>query len=729
MRGICRFLLGFLLAVRVAEAQPSVAGLVVSFEGETQACAGGVADALHTFEMVARVQDERGRPVVGWEVNFESAGAPGPRFVLPGGALAKSRRATSGVGGRIALSVRSGQDVGTFRVVARAAAADPEIGARTLRVVAAECRRRFPWRWVGHTDPNEVTSAGDRGDDGWLSSDPGGRAPVSVHKFYLKYRRDARRGNLDGNWAVVNGHRVRVWIYETRFEDPDRNAPDVVITEPRRIAKFWHIEGAARRDPTQITVTTRGDGAAGVRVRRVAGLALPRALAGRSVSYALGYTDESQAVDEPPALSLSLRGRLPERAKPQRARLFAPPPSVRGTVVWTVAGEMLSKPLAPNSGLYFARFGQTGTSAIAGTPQQFASKIGGEAGLAIAPDGERVVFDRDPTVVEEQSPDFWIVVSSLAEIDLATGQSRVLIADKDSRSDFDWSPDGRYLLFSGTAWRFPWEQMGGGVSHVVTHPPVVLDLQTLQVARWDASPLKPAAWTHDSRLLWSEFVSPNAIPNAAGGYARTMQSPASGSPASLWRAGAWEPQSSPDGRQRTFLALERPQLRKLIPTTGATHARPFGTTLWAQDGGSAPRPLTRVEDSPVVLWSRDGTRMVSVAVEDEDVLDYWATEVQRAAQVTVWNWREGTIESTFKLQGNLVRKASGHPVTQRIVPLELSPNGQIMFVRYEESDPKTATREAVGTLSQAIFAIDIASQSPHLLASFTGVSKVAWRAK
>ena len=121
--------------------------------------------------------------------------------------------------------------------------------------------------------------------------------------------------------------------------------------------------------------------------------------------------------------------------------------------------------------------------------------------------------------------------------------------------------------------------------------------------------------------------------------------------------------------------------------------------------------------------------MVSVSVEREDVYEYWASEVQRRATVRVWNWCDGTFADTFEMLGQLVKKAPGYVVRENITPLELSPDGRYLFVRYVESDPKDATRATYGTLSQGIFAIDLIAKRAHLLAAFTNIGEVAWRTR
>lgn len=732
-------LLVSLLAMSMAWEQSAHAKTQLSFQGETQACAGGVADALHTFELVAQVKDERGQPESDQALAFEcAADAEGPRFLLPDGTLALRYTARPTLDGRVPLVLRSGKSTGTFRVIARAAGeplgestaaqpTSPALGEWTLRVVGAECLRRFPWRWVGQSDPNVTLSSGDeRHDDGWLTTDPFGSGSVAGYKFYLKCRRDARRGDLNGNWSVVNGHRVRVWIREVRFSDPDRDAPDVVITDPRRIAQFWQLDRAPRTSPTQVTVVTRGDGAATVGVRRVKGRRLPNALLKREVNYALDYNDESQTVDDPPVVPLGF-GKTPVPTETVGAvRLFTPPAGVEGTLAWTVEDLSSSKAPVPSEGLYVARLGEKHQGALRdlGT-RYFPIGLSGEgASPTISPDGQSVIVGAEPEQGSIEGN--YYLLTSLFRFDLTTGQSRALIATKDIRSGYRWSPDGRYLVFNSTSW-FSTESPGAPGFYLY---PCVLDLQTLRQKEWkDSRVSSGVAWAHGNRLLWDEYTLLSAVQSRPREYGHTMQAAASGGSPRLWRAGTWMPQSSGDGRQMAFLSLETPQQRRFLRTRGAVFALPFGTVLWAQDTDSAPRPITRVEERPSIFWSRDGKRMVSVTVEPEDSWEYWGTEVQREAQVTVWNWPEGTIEKTFALQGQLVKKASGYSVTESILPLELSDDGQTLFLCYQESDPKKATRSEVGSLTQGVLAIDIATTRPHLLATLKDIGEVAWRSQ
>ena len=188
-------------------------------------------------------------------------------------------------------------------------------------------------------------------------------------------------------------------------------------------------------------------------------------------------------------VSLHLKGALPSAKTPTRAYMFPAPGGVAGTLAWTIANDS-SRGHTSDVGLYVARLGAESDR----VPRRFAIRVadkpyrakyddqqGAASGLAVAPDGESVIYGSEPETFVESSPEFFIDVSALSELDLTTGKSRVLIGAKQNRSDFRWSLDGRFLSYRGTEWRFPYEQPGLGLSFEMSYPPAVLDLQTLQL--------------------------------------------------------------------------------------------------------------------------------------------------------------------------------------------------------------------------------------------------------
>jgi hypothetical protein len=188
-------------------------------------------------------------------------------------------------------------------------------------------------------------------------------------------------------------------------------------------------------------------------------------------------------------VSLHLKGALPSAKTPARAYLFPAPEGVAGTLAWTVLND-LPKRRTPDWGLYVARMGTDSDR----MPRRFEFRVAnkpyrarddwqqGEAsGLAVAPDGRSVIYSSEPETHREDSPEFFIEESALSELDLTTDKSRVLIGTKESRSDFSWSLDGRFLSYRGTNWRWPVERTGLGLSYEMSYPQAVLDLQTLRL--------------------------------------------------------------------------------------------------------------------------------------------------------------------------------------------------------------------------------------------------------
>jgi len=215
------------------------------------------------------------------------------------------------------------------------------------------------------------------------------------------------------------------------------------------------------------------------------------------------------AESAPAQIVFRLQGALPSAKTPARVYLYPVPAGVAGTVAWTIAGGH-SKTRASDEGLYIARIGADSSRA----PQRFAFRVadkpervreynqGDASGLGVAPDGEQVVFGSEPEIHQEYSPDFGIELSSLSELDLATGKSRVLIEAKENRSNFSWSLDGRFLSYDGTEWRFPYEQPGLGLSFEMSYPQSVLDLQTLRFVNRKTQLFRRAdPWTRGNRTV------------------------------------------------------------------------------------------------------------------------------------------------------------------------------------------------------------------------------------
>jgi len=234
-----------------AQAAPdAIKSTLLTISGVPRACAGGLKDDLHTICLSVRLSPA-GRSLAGKKVSF--------RWLIntyiqdfnfhPDHAtlLGDNGNAVSGLDKTIAANEEIKIAIRSGRRVAKPILMVMHDGRAIGRI---ECDfgptldyRRFPDRqWPG-----------EEGDSGWLERyGPKGR---HNNKIYLKFQRDARRGDVPGNWAVVVGHRVSM-----RFT--------VNLRDGRRFDKFedtkhyLHLLDAKGKPTFEVSATTGSDGAA-----------------------------------------------------------------------------------------------------------------------------------------------------------------------------------------------------------------------------------------------------------------------------------------------------------------------------------------------------------------------------------------------------------------------------------------------------------------------------------
>ena len=84
-------------------------------------------------------------------------------------------------------------------------------------------------------------------------------------KVYLKFRINAQRGDVDGNWRVVNGHDLKVRVAEVSFNENvfrSDGAKVISLTTEKEIAPYFFVRNPNQPNAKTRVVTTSRDGSA-----------------------------------------------------------------------------------------------------------------------------------------------------------------------------------------------------------------------------------------------------------------------------------------------------------------------------------------------------------------------------------------------------------------------------------------------------------------------------------
>ncbi len=264
----------------------------LQFEGNTRACAGAVDNEVHRLSLTVRgfapgetvrwsfegvtFQDDKGRVLL-------------PPRLWDGTQWKPTLSTNAHDNGTVTLRILSGQTAEKPRLVARVG--DEMRGAVECDFDAPEQLRRFPLP----NDDDYLPSP----DYGWIFDRGFGLGRNQERgKIYLKFKRDANRGDVDGNWSVVNGHRLHISVADISFNSVMRH-PNGKKAESfegvQQTAAYLRLNNTQPPRENTTTITTNADGSAGFELIGGPGFALSRQeLAGFSVEA------DDLSVYEPP---------------------------------------------------------------------------------------------------------------------------------------------------------------------------------------------------------------------------------------------------------------------------------------------------------------------------------------------------------------------------------------------------------------------------------------------
>ena len=233
------------------------------FEGNTRACAGSVVNDVHQLHLTVRGLGERQSVIWSFE-KVTRHDDQGHTLMLPrfwdGKNWMEKLALRANSNGALKLRILSGQTAEKPLLTAR-------IGTKILGQIecdfgAPDMLRRFPE--AGIEDTGQWAPPGD--DSGYLF-DYGLalNGKLENGKVYLKFRINAQRGDVDGNWRVVNGHDLKIRVAEVSFNENifrSDGAKVTSLTTEKEIAPYFFIRNPNHPDARTRVVTTSRDGSA-----------------------------------------------------------------------------------------------------------------------------------------------------------------------------------------------------------------------------------------------------------------------------------------------------------------------------------------------------------------------------------------------------------------------------------------------------------------------------------
>lgn len=255
------------------------------FSGHARSCAGGIDNEEH--RSVLRIHVARGKaPLANAVINLSFAPDTEkgkeyriyrpPKLRGLKGAWQPSLVVRTDRRGEAEITVLSSQVIGRRRLMAQWN--QREIGSVWCDFAAAVSYRRFPDWYDSETDT------------GWLFRESVNGKGQTWAKVFMKYRVDASRGDVPGNWAPVQGHRIRIRIKSAKLLTREEESTLTTPEEIQRRATFVAPKDAGSKliSPTSIEVTTAHDGSAQVVYKT-------QSKSGGSVIPTLDSVDLSQA--------------------------------------------------------------------------------------------------------------------------------------------------------------------------------------------------------------------------------------------------------------------------------------------------------------------------------------------------------------------------------------------------------------------------------------------------
>lgn len=170
--------------------------------GVVRACAGAVGnDGVHSaiVEVLAK-QAGQNLPNAALTFSFENnVGNPKiAKFINEQGQQVDTLTRTTNSEAKASLTVLSSDTISQPKIVAKYEG--EQVGSITCNFAEAVSYRRFP-NWI---NPDETEDTGWLFGQNWLNAE----GNETTAKVYMKFMVDPSKGDIDGNWKEVNGHKM-----------------------------------------------------------------------------------------------------------------------------------------------------------------------------------------------------------------------------------------------------------------------------------------------------------------------------------------------------------------------------------------------------------------------------------------------------------------------------------------------------------------------------------------
>lgn len=216
----------------------------------------------HKAIVRVKVTDARGAAAgVILDVSYDTAGCNytghrAPSFLDGQGKRVAALRVTTNTDGKASFTALSSDVISKPRIVIRED--HTELKRIPCDFAAVTSKRRFP-------DPGDPEDPNwKRNDTGWVCDTSqltrlGDHTPA---RLYVKFMKDPRRGDVDGNWLPVKNHAVEIRIASITLSEDGS-----IVTDPDLIVDYLYLVDPKTGSHTASAMgTTQSNGAAQVTV-------------------------------------------------------------------------------------------------------------------------------------------------------------------------------------------------------------------------------------------------------------------------------------------------------------------------------------------------------------------------------------------------------------------------------------------------------------------------------
>jgi len=641
-----------------------------------RACAGGIDDDVHTFRLQIKVNNLAQNDLLTLKFDRNRG-----RDYGDGRARQTAKLRTLGGQWREVLQARANGDqvlevevlssdiVCKMRLVA--STGDKEIGSVWCDFGAAESLRRF----TNQFDDKEEA------DIGWLFQGnlyPAGN--VSTAKIYRKFKIDPTRGDVNGNWKVVNGHRMRIGL-EVQMSHIDPQSE--TFTKPQDVANFASIVGFDDAKTRTKIVTTLKDGSAQMAIK-----------IGKKVAPVVFTTSADLSQWKDNEANVAKEGSLPIYKLPdltaegERVTWFPPPSDIRATVIyrdngkypdWTYKAHRLDGSSTRSSESDQVVFEMTELNKFTTDKNRLSFY-----NINLSPDGKKALFATNCSGFDIDG------CHNLFLGNLTTGAYRNIENELFGGGEF-WSPDSRsFARVQGTLDTVFGDRFRpDDVLTVMIH-----DVETRNV--WpvlanDSLNRNDLSWSPSGALYFTTF-SKEASGNTL--FAPTLHQLSNRVELKNLGIGRGA-RVSPNGQWVAFYGME-------------DVSRPYGITQMAlcvmRADGSERRAINRRPDGtqPDIVWTPDSENLVEI---DDGTVREWNLHTGRFREV-----------ATLKLTPR-PRTNPDESYRNRLTAASVSKSGRYLFITNRQlvNDPKN---RGYSVNINVWFALDLQNGALHELALF-----------